>query len=366
VGVVLEGLRGFRCLNLQHSLPFSTMRHHFHTEPDLQITPIEQMRLPLKSRDELPPILAGLRWIGMQPTLQREIFSLREARILEGKQAPGRTGLGPRLLLVTDPQPLIQDDAVLQGEAEVDQSLPVADRLLGRSGAGSVASRSFDKGFTRAEDRELLSLSIPEVVMPKRGKKNAAETERERGKKFMALRRHHSAVESASNSLEHHGLNRCLDVGLEGYRRYVGDGVMSYNLHVIGRELLRRERERGQSLALAELLHGAETQGHADAGYTGVEKRPEIKALARTIDWPIARTRGVHKARAEGAEKEARKAVEKGKASGRAFVEHPFHIVKNLFRHRKVRDRGLVKNGHQLYTLFGLANVVSGARGATA
>ena len=55
--------------------------------------------------------------------------------------------------------------------------------------------------------------------MPKRGKKNAAETERESGKTFVALRRQHSAVESEINSLEHHGLNRCLDVGIEGYRR---------------------------------------------------------------------------------------------------------------------------------------------------
>ena len=67
----------------------------------------------------------------------------------------------------------------------------------------------------------------------------------------------------------------------------------------------------------------------------------------------------------EGAEKETLKAVEKAKASVRAFVEHPFHIVKNLFRHRKVRYRGLAKNGHQLYTLFGLANVMIGGRTAT-
>ena len=112
----------------------------------------------------------------------------------------------------------------------------------------------------------------------------------------------------------------------------------------------------------AELLHGQETQVHADAGYTGVEQRPEIVALPRRIDWQIASKRGVIKALAEGAEKETRKAVEKAKASVRAFVEHPFHIVKNLFRHRKVRYRGLAKNGHQLYVLFGLANVVIGAR----
>jgi len=115
----------------------------------------------------------------------------------------------------------------------------------------------------------------------------------------------------------------------------------------------------------AELLHGAEKQVHADAGYTGVEKRAEIVALERKIDWQIAGKRGAIKAMAEGAEKEAVKAVEKAKASVRAFVEHPFHIVKNLFRHRKVRYRGLAKNGHQLYTLFGLANVVIGSRTAT-
>jgi IS5 family transposase len=115
----------------------------------------------------------------------------------------------------------------------------------------------------------------------------------------------------------------------------------------------------------APLLHGAETQVHADAGYTGVEKRPEIVALARPLDWQIGCKRGLIKALAEGAQKEAIKAVEHAKAAVRAFVEHPFHIVKNLFRHRKARYRGLAKNGHQLYTLFGLANVMIGARRAT-
>ncbi len=116
----------------------------------------------------------------------------------------------------------------------------------------------------------------------------------------------------------------------------------------------------------AELLHGQEKQVHADAGYTGVEKRAEIVALGRKIDWQVSRKRGPIKAMAEGAEKETLKAVEKAKASVRAFVEHPFHIVKNLFRHRKVRYRGLAKNGHQLHTLFGLANVMIGARRAAA
>ena len=177
-----------------------------------------------------------------------KVFSLFEPHtewIQKGKQRPN-VELGHRTWIATDQQQLIQDYAVLMSAAEADQSIPVADRLLGRYGAGSVASLSFDKGFTRAADRELLSLSVPAVVMPKRGKKNAAETEREGGKKFVALRRQHSAVESELNRLEHHGLNRCLDVGLGGCLRYGGLGVMSCNLHGIGRELQARERARSE------------------------------------------------------------------------------------------------------------------------
>jgi hypothetical protein len=89
------------------------------------------------------------------------------------------------------------------------------------------------------------------VVRPQRGKKNAAETERAGGKKFGALCQPHSAVESEINRLEHRGLNRCLDVGLPGHLRHVGCGLMSYNLHVIGRELLARARARAETMRLA-------------------------------------------------------------------------------------------------------------------
>ena len=72
--------------------------------------------------------------------------------------------------------------------------------------------------------------------------------------------------------------------------------------------------------------------------------------------------RGKVKAMAEGKLKEATQAFEKAKAQLRAFVEHPFHVVKNLFKHRKVRYRGLAKNTAQLHTLFALANLVLARR----
>jgi len=169
------------------------------------------------------------------------LFEPHTEWISKGKLHPP-VELGHRVLIATDQHQLIQDYEVLMNEVDVNQSVPVADRLLGLYGEGSIGSISFDKGFTRTADRELLKLYIPVVVMPKRGKKNAEEAAAEKKPEFVELRRAHSAVESAINALEHHGLNRCLDVGIEGYTRYVGFGVLAYNLHQIGRRLQDQER----------------------------------------------------------------------------------------------------------------------------
>ena len=61
---------------------------------------------------------------------------------------------------------------------------------------------------------------------------------------------------------------------------------------------------------------------------------------------------------AEGHVKTLTQALERVKAQIRARVEHPFHVLKNLFGHKKVRYKGLAKNTAQLYSLFGLANLV--------
>ena len=113
----------------------------------------------------------------------------------------------------------------------------------------ALASLSFDKGFSREADRQLLELYIPEVVMPKRGKRNRQEQAREHQRSFAALRRKHNAIESDINALEHHGLDRCPDKGLHGFKRYVGFGVLAYNLHKIGRRLLERRRAQGPERA---------------------------------------------------------------------------------------------------------------------
>ena len=112
---------------------------------------------------------------------------------------------------------------------------------------------------------------------------------------------------------------------------------------------------------MAALLTGAETRVGADAGYVGASRRPEVQAkLAATgqqIEWRIARRRKPIREMAEGWQKNLILAAEKLKASIRARVEHPFHVIKNIFKHKKARYRGLAKNHAQVTMLFALGNL---------
>lgn len=165
-----------------------------------------------------------------------KVFSLFEPHtelIKKGKTMPP-VEFGHRLLVASEQHGLIVDYKVMHGGSESAEIVPVADRLLNRFGEGTIASLSTDRGFSSAADRELLELYIEQVIMPKKGRRTKADSERESGKKWTSLKNKHSAVESDINCLEHHGLNRCPDKGLRGYERYVGLGILAYNLHKIG------------------------------------------------------------------------------------------------------------------------------------
>ncbi len=82
------------------------------------------------------------------------------------------------------------------------------------------------------------------MILPKRGRFSKEDKERESAKKFKQLRNAHSAVESNINMLEHHGLNRCADKGLKGYKRNVGLSVLAYNLHIIGNHLIQLQKQK--------------------------------------------------------------------------------------------------------------------------
>ena len=103
------------------------------------------------------------------------------------------------------------------------------------------------------------------------------------------------------------------------------------------------------------LLHGEETLAFGDAGYQGIDKRPDANAK---VTWHIAMRPG--KRRLLDKENAADAAIDKAeklKAGIRAKVEHPFRVIKRQFGYVKVRYRGLKKNTAQLITLFALSNL---------
>jgi IS5 family transposase len=110
------------------------------------------------------------------------------------------------------------------------------------------------------------------------------------------------------------------------------------------------------------LLHGEEADAFGDAGYRGIDKRPEVQEREQAPQWHIAMQPGKRRVLSDSALGQMIEKVEKIKASIRAKVEHPFHVIKNLFGHKKTRYRGLAKNHAQLFSLFGLANLVMAKR----
>ena len=100
------------------------------------------------------------------------------------------------------------------------------------------------------------------------------------------------------------------------------------------------------------LLHGDETEAWGDAGYQGVDKRPENRGC--DVAWQVAMKPGKRRLLdRDGAEA----AAEKRKASVRAKVEHPFLYVKRRFGYGKVRYRGLAKNTQRIALLLGFSNL---------
>ena len=172
---------------------------------------------------------------------QEKMFSIFETYtewINKGKSNPN-VELGKKLAITTDQFDLIVDYKLMNDEQDRDIVIELADRLLQKY---NITTWSFDKGFWRKENKELLALEVPNVIMPKLGKRNKAEVEEEKSRSYKRLKNKHSAIESNINELEHRGLDRCPDRGIHNYKRYISLAICAYNLKKIGRQILKQQR----------------------------------------------------------------------------------------------------------------------------
>lgn len=136
-----------------------------------------------------------------------------------------------------------------------------------------------------------------------------------------------------------------------GMKAHVGVDVASGLVHTV----VGTAANEADITQTAALLHGQEKDVFGDAGYSGADKRPELADC--DVLWNIAIRRSIIKDLPKVL-RELAEPVERALAQMRAVVEHPFHIIKNRFHHKKLRYRGLKKNTAQLHTLFALANLV--------
>ncbi|MDR3628327.1 MAG: IS5 family transposase [Ignavibacteriaceae bacterium] len=114
----------------------------------------------------------------------------------------------------------------------------------------------------------------------------------------------------------------------------------------------------------ANLIRPDDEVVYGDAGYLGIEKRPEIveDKHKSQIDYRINQRPGKVNGFEEGPGRDWLCYMEHQKSSVRAKVEHPFHIIKNTFGFSKVCYRGIAKNLNRLYLLAASANLLMCAR----
>ena len=178
---------------------------------------------------------------------EEKIYSIFEPHtewITKGK-LNRQVELGHLLLITTDQHQFIVDYKVMEGEKDPSQIPSLIQRIKQKFKDQKIYSHSFDKGFYSKDNFiALQQFPIQEVIMPKKGKLNKEEKQRESTKQFKQLRYAHSAVESNINMLEHHGLNRCADKGMHGFKKYVGLSILAYNLHILGNCLIKQERQK--------------------------------------------------------------------------------------------------------------------------
>ena len=96
---------------------------------------------------------------------------------------------------------------------------------------------------------------LEHVILPKKGRRSLKDQEFEHSEEFIQARYRHSAVESAINAVENHGLDRCLDHGIHGFKRYVALAVVARNMQILGsiiqQKELKRLQKRRRTCALA-------------------------------------------------------------------------------------------------------------------
>ena len=172
-----------------------------------------------------------------------KVFSVFESHtewISKGK-AGVPVELGLRVCILEDQYGFILHHHVMEHQTDDQVSIFMVEESQARF--PDLNQCSFDKGFHSPENQLKLKDLLSHVVLPKKGRLSKEQAFHESRRDFIKAKRQHSAVESAINALEVHGLDVCPDHGLAGYKRYVALAIVSRNIQKLGAIIRDRDRQ---------------------------------------------------------------------------------------------------------------------------
>lgn len=165
--------------------------------------------------------------------------------------------LGLRICVLEDHHQFILHHKVM--EKETDDQVAVEMVRTAKTAYPNLTSCSFDKGFHSPTNQSELGKHLETVALKRKGKLSKKAQEVQQSDDFKKAQYKHSAVESAINALEVHGLDKCRDHGIDGFKRYVSLAIVTRNIHRIGAILHQRAqkqlaRKKNRTVDRIELL----------------------------------------------------------------------------------------------------------------
>lgn len=170
-----------------------------------------------------------------------KVFSIFEEHtewISKGKAGvPVEFGL--KVCVLEDQYGFILHHRVMEHETDDQIATPMIKDC--KNNFSDLTSCSFDKGFHSPKNQKDLQEFLDTVILPRKGKLSVKAQEWEYSPEFIKARHQHSAVESAINALEVHGLDRCPDHGINGFKRYISLAVLGRNIQQLGVKIRQNE-----------------------------------------------------------------------------------------------------------------------------
>jgi hypothetical protein len=182
--------------------------------------------------------------LGQSIPHEQKVFSLFQPHtewISKGK-AGVPMELGVKVCILEDQHQFILHHQVMQNHSDEQICVPMVEQA--KKHFTGLHGCSFDKGFHCPANQVALKEQLAQVTLPRKGKLSRQALAAQNTPEFVQARRAHSAVESAINALEVHGLDVCPDHGIEGFKRYVALAVLARDIHRIGALLWQQDQAR--------------------------------------------------------------------------------------------------------------------------